>query len=703
MVGLERSTLPLIGETDFGLASSAAVLSFIVAFGLAKSFTNLAAGVGAERFGRRRLLILGWTVALPVPLLIAVAPSWAWIVAANALLGVNQGLAWSMTVVMKIDLVGPKRRGLALGLNEAAGYGGVAVAAALSGWLASDFAPRDVLVALERRSPSPRWSPWCSSATPPATSAGAAGHDREETAPLSRQVFPDASYRRPALRACSQAGLVNNLNDALAWGLVPLFLAATAPRRPRSGSSPGSTRASGESGRSSPASWSDRIGRKPLIVAGMLVQRRALGAAGGLRRRRRPGRGSRRAAGRRHRARLPHSDRRDLGRRLPLSPARPPLASTASGATWATSPVARAGAAPPTRSGTAARSRSFAALTAVSGCGSPSTCMRQRQPDPVEASTGRPGRISVCPSARRFRSRCGVTAELVGSMSLATDSASGSRWSMCCGRASWAFASPRTSSSASPSARSSTTWRCSRGWVATRTRTSSRRGSATTSSCARIGISRIRSTCASWSATSVAARPPARRVRRLGSLLVSGRGAGDDGVDSLPARGAVRDCVSVWGRRCVMASSTCSSAGMARGAGRDRRQRDRAVGPHRGDRRHRGELPPARWRRRRSTGRAAVREGSSTPRWPGTSVTTRTRCWAGSTRRRGGTPRSGRAHARAMDVRRRVGRRARGDRGLRRPQVALHDRALARCAAERRRPRCGRGWASARPSCGVPA
>ncbi|MGH3992828.1 MAG: MFS transporter, partial [Pseudonocardiaceae bacterium] len=147
MVGLERSTLPLIGEDDFGLGSSAAVLSFIVAFGLAKSFTNLAAGAGAERFGRRRLLILGWALALPVPLLIAVAPSWAWIVAANLFLGVNQGLAWSMTVVMKIDLVGPKRRGLALGLNEAAGYGGVAVAAALSGWVASEIAPRDVLVA----------------------------------------------------------------------------------------------------------------------------------------------------------------------------------------------------------------------------------------------------------------------------------------------------------------------------------------------------------------------------------------------------------------------------------------------------------------------------------------------------------------------------------------------------------------------------
>src|SRR5204863_8892741 len=139
--------LPLIGRQGFGITSSAAVLSFIVAFGLAKAFTNLAAGAFAARVGRRRLLIAGWALALPVPVLIGVAPSWAWVVAANALLGINQGLAWSMTVVMKIDLVGPKRRGFALGLNEAAGYGGVALAAALSGVLASQFAPRDVLVA----------------------------------------------------------------------------------------------------------------------------------------------------------------------------------------------------------------------------------------------------------------------------------------------------------------------------------------------------------------------------------------------------------------------------------------------------------------------------------------------------------------------------------------------------------------------------
>jgi MFS family permease len=281
MVGLERSTLPLIGAQDFGLGSNAAVLSFIVAFGLAKALTNLVAGSLADRVGRRRLLLIGWGVALPVPILIALAPSWAVVVAANVLLGVNQGLTWSMTVVMKIDLVGPRRRGLALGLNEAAGYSGVAIAAAVSGFVASDLAARDVLavagavvatvglavsalfvhdtaghVALEQRG-----------------SSGAS----DERAPSLREALLRASWGRRDLRACSQAGLVNNLNDALAWGLVPLYLTAR-------GASVG---AIGLVAGVYPAVWgvtqiatgagSDRIGRKPLIVAGMLLQAGGLG------------------------------------------------------------------------------------------------------------------------------------------------------------------------------------------------------------------------------------------------------------------------------------------------------------------------------------------------------------------------------------------------------------------------------------------
>jgi MFS family permease len=280
MVGLERSTLPLVGETEFGVASTVAVLSFIVAFGLAKALTNLAAGTWAARVGRRRLLIAGWAIALPVPLLVAVAPSWGWIVAANVFLGVNQGLAWSMTVVMKIDLVGPERRGLALGLNEAAGYGGVALAAAGSGWLASELVARDVLavgalavavlglaisivfvrdtgahVALEQRRKK-------SGADAPAPRLGTA--------------FPAASYRHPALRSCSQAGLVNNLNDALAWGIVPLFLASEGASTGEIGLVAGLYPAVWGVGQIWAGHWSDSVGRKPLIVAGMLLQSAAL-------------------------------------------------------------------------------------------------------------------------------------------------------------------------------------------------------------------------------------------------------------------------------------------------------------------------------------------------------------------------------------------------------------------------------------------
>jgi MFS family permease len=280
MVGLERSTLPLVGRDEFAVDSSAAVLSFIVAFGLAKALTNLAAGAVAGRTARRRLLIAGWGVALPVPLLIAVAPSWGWIVVANALLGVNQGLAWSMTVVMKIDLVGPKRRGLALGLNESAGYGGVALAAGLSGWLAGSFAARDVLVVggaaiavvgllmsivLVRDTEDHVALEQARDHTPGA-----------EPAAL-RDMFADASYRDPALRSCSQAGLVNNLNDALAWGLVPLYLAAHGASVGTIGLIAALYPGVWSVSQIVTGHWSDQVGRKPLIVSGMLVQSVALG------------------------------------------------------------------------------------------------------------------------------------------------------------------------------------------------------------------------------------------------------------------------------------------------------------------------------------------------------------------------------------------------------------------------------------------
>jgi MFS family permease len=278
MVGLERSVLPLVGERDFDLGSSAAILSFVVAFGITKAAANLLAGGLADRVGRKRLLVIGWLLALPVPFLIAFAPNWSFIVVANAFLGANQGLAWSMTVMMKIDLVGPRRRGLALGLNESAGYLGVAVTAFVTGALASSFAPRTVIwigalilvvvgitsslllvrdtsahVALEQR-----------------------GHGGKADSPAFRRAFLHGTFSHPALRACAQAGFVNNLNDALVWGLVPLYLAANGASVAEVGAVAAVYPALWGVGQLLTGWLSDYTGRKPLIVAGMLVQASAL-------------------------------------------------------------------------------------------------------------------------------------------------------------------------------------------------------------------------------------------------------------------------------------------------------------------------------------------------------------------------------------------------------------------------------------------
>ena len=230
--------------------------------------------------GRRRLLILGWLCALPVPLLIAVAPSWAFIVAANVALGLNQGLTWSMTVVMKVDLVGPRRRGLALGLNEAAGYGGVAVAAAASGLLASEFAARDVLVwaglviAAAGLALSVLFARDTSAHVALEQADHSSGHDGR--IPSLNEAFSQGTYRTPALRSCSQAGLVNNLNDGMAWGLLPLFLAANGASVSEIGIVAGVYPAVWGLGQTGTGAWSDRVGRKPLIVGGMLLQALAL-------------------------------------------------------------------------------------------------------------------------------------------------------------------------------------------------------------------------------------------------------------------------------------------------------------------------------------------------------------------------------------------------------------------------------------------
>ncbi len=280
MVGLERSVLPLVGEQDFGLTSTVTILAFVVAFGAAKALTNLAAGDLAERFGRKRILVAGWVVALPVPLLIGLAPTWWFIVAANLLLGVNQGLAWSMTVVMKIDLAGPRRRGLALGFNEAAGYLGVAATAFATGALAASYAPRTVV--------------WVGAAliavtgllisvlavrdTAPHVALEQQAHGEHQPAHENlRGAFAHASLRDPVLRACSQAGLVNNLNDALAWGLAPLYLAAHDASLHEIAIVAAAYPLVWGAGQLLTGWLSDHIGRKPLIVGGMLVQAGALG------------------------------------------------------------------------------------------------------------------------------------------------------------------------------------------------------------------------------------------------------------------------------------------------------------------------------------------------------------------------------------------------------------------------------------------
>lgn len=229
MVGLERTVLPLIAERQFGLASKTAILSFIVSFGIVKAIANLLAGKYSDVVGRKRLLVLGWIFGLPVPFMVMWAPSWKIITAANVLLGINQGLCWSTTVIMKIDLVGPKRRGFAMGLNEFAGYGAVALAALASGYLASIYGLRPVpfylgigfavfgltLSVL-----------FVKDTTEHAREEARSHSGGEHQAPPFKEIFALTSYRNPTLFSVSQAGLINNLNDGMAWGLFPLFFAS---------------------------------------------------------------------------------------------------------------------------------------------------------------------------------------------------------------------------------------------------------------------------------------------------------------------------------------------------------------------------------------------------------------------------------------------------------------------------------------------
>jgi MFS family permease len=281
MVGLERAVLPVIASTEFGLASKSAVLSFIATFGLTKAFTNLAAGWLVDRRGRRWTLVAGWLVALPVPVMILLAPSWSWIVAANAFLGVNQGLTWSTTVIMKIDLVGPKRRGLAMGLNEFAGYVAVALAALASGLVAGRLGLRagasylGLVIALTGLLTS-LFLVRDTTAHARFEEGGADRQPSDRPAPsitrlLARSVWPDA-----ALFSASQAGFVNNLNDGLAWGLFPLLFLSAGLSLEATSILAAIYPAVWGIGQVSTGSLSDRWGRKRFIVAGMLLQGLAL-------------------------------------------------------------------------------------------------------------------------------------------------------------------------------------------------------------------------------------------------------------------------------------------------------------------------------------------------------------------------------------------------------------------------------------------
>jgi MFS family permease len=274
MVGQERTVLPLMANEIFGLTAFTAVLSFLLAFGVTKALANLTAGALADRYGRKPVLVAGWLFGVPVPLLLIWAPDWGWVVVANVLLGVNQGLAWSSTVIMKIDLVGPARRGLAMGLNEAAGYGAVALTALATGFIAQQAGLR----------PAPFFLGLAVAGLGLGVSVffvrETKGHVALEISTKPdlpwQTVFARTTFRDPSLSAASQAGLVNNLNDGMAWGLLPLFYASHDLAIAEVGILAAAYPAVWGLGQIGTGALSDRIGRKNLIVSGMLLQAGAI-------------------------------------------------------------------------------------------------------------------------------------------------------------------------------------------------------------------------------------------------------------------------------------------------------------------------------------------------------------------------------------------------------------------------------------------
>jgi MFS family permease len=288
MLGEERTVLPLVATRVFNLHAYSAALTYIVAFGIVKAVTNFVAGTLAERLGRKPVLVVGWLIAVPVPFLLGWGPSWAWIVVANVLLGVSQGLTWSTTVIMKIDLVGPGRRGLAMGFNEGAGYGAVAITALATGFIAAHAGLR----------PDPFFLGIAFAGLGLGLSTlfvrETLGHARDEArthvadpAALrgglgTGQVFVLTSFKDKALSAVSQAGLVNNLNDGLAWGVLPLLFAQAGLSVSRIGILAALYPAVWGFGQLATGALSDRVGRKWLIAAGMWTQAVAIGLVAAL-------------------------------------------------------------------------------------------------------------------------------------------------------------------------------------------------------------------------------------------------------------------------------------------------------------------------------------------------------------------------------------------------------------------------------------
>jgi len=282
MLGQERTVLPLLARDEFRLTGVTAAMTFIVAFGSVKAITNFFAGTLSDRFGRKPVLVAGWLVGLPVPLLLIWAPTWSWVVAANVLLGINQGLTWSTTVIMKIDLAGPQRRGLAMGINEAAGYMAVSFTALLTGFIAAEagLRPEPFYLGIAYVALGVGLSTFVVRETRAHAAHEAATH---QTLPgnhnqdlSTREVFARTSFGEPSLSSASQAGLINNLNDGMAWGLLPLFFAAAGVSVARIGILAAVYPGLWGLGQLLTGAWSDRVGRKGLIVAGMWTQAAAI-------------------------------------------------------------------------------------------------------------------------------------------------------------------------------------------------------------------------------------------------------------------------------------------------------------------------------------------------------------------------------------------------------------------------------------------